>query len=101
MRSMIVSQNINPEVLTLEELILGKAQLETLNTGYIDLKVDPPDWVLLQIQAVNSELLKRTREELQRRLRTAMARRASLKTREERRKSVDEEISELEARLKV
>ncbi|OGC77237.1 hypothetical protein A2619_04450 [candidate division WWE3 bacterium RIFOXYD1_FULL_39_9] len=100
MRNLIISETTCLENLSLEELILGKAQLKVLSDGYEELKVDAPDWVLVQSSAIVSEISRRTKDELLRRLKAAKARQASLLSRREIRQSVDAEVAELEARLK-
>ena len=100
MRNLIISEVTNLENISLEELILGKTQLKTLEDGFNELKVDAPDWLFIQSSAVVSEINRRTKDELLRRLKAAKARQANLMSRSEIRKSVDAEIAELEARLK-
>ncbi|MFA5584297.1 MAG: hypothetical protein WDA09_08790 [Bacteriovoracaceae bacterium] len=96
---LIINENTNLESLNLDSLILGKAELKTLNAGYEELKMDSPDWVLIQLSAIDAEINRRTRDELMRRLKAAEARQAALRTRKEMRESVDAEINELRKRL--
>lgn len=99
-RILVIIQNMDVEqVATVEELIVGKAQLETVDSGYQSLGIETPEWVIDKLGETDREINSRVRGELQRRLRAAKARRAALRTREEQRSGLDSEIAELEKKL--
>lgn len=99
-RILVIIQNMDVEqVATVEELIVGKAQLETVDGGYQALGIETPEWVIDKLGETDREINSRVRGELQRRLRAAKARRAALRTREEQRSGLDSEIAELEKKL--
>ena len=71
----------------LDDLVLAKDALITLDRGYQELGVDTPEWITDKLAAVSNEIVSRNRAELQRQLRAAKARRAALSTREEHRQA--------------
>lgn len=85
---------------TVEELLLARNQLKIIDDGYQELKLPTPEWVIDKLGSVSAEITSRVKSELMRRLRAAKARRSSLRTAEEKRNSLDTEITELEALLK-
>ncbi len=87
------------EVPNVEELILAKAQLKTMDDGYQDLKLETPEWILDKLAETSREINNRVQGELQRRLRNAKARRSALRTADEKRKDLDDEIAALESKL--
>ena len=95
----ILKQKID-EVDTVEELLLGRAQLKTIDDGYQDLKLDSPEWVVEKLSAVDAEINLRVKGELMRRLKMARARRSALRTADEKRKALDDEIKELESKVR-
>ena len=88
------------EVNTVAELFLSRSQLRTIMSGYEELKLDTPEWVIDRVETIEREINLRVNSDLQLRLRQAKARRASLLTNEEKRASLDSEISMLEGRIK-
>lgn len=100
-RLVIILENMQVEELSsVDELLLAKSQLQTIDAGYQEFKLPTPEWVIDKLTAVTGEITNRIRAELQRRLRAAQARRSSLRTAEEKRNSLDQEITELENMLK-
>lgn len=99
-RILIVLQQTDPEeVGTVEELILAKAQLVTVDQGYQEMHLETPEWIIDKLNEVDSEIKSRVKSELIKRLRTAKARRAALKTADEKRRDLDAEIAELEKQV--
>lgn len=95
----VMQGTVAEEISTVEELILAQNQLKVIDQGYQDLKLDTPEWVMDKMTEVGHEINSRVRNELARRLRTAKARRSALRTADEKRASLDAEISELEQKL--
>ena len=101
MRVLIVTQATNIEqVQTVEELMVIRAQLKIIDADFQELKLDTPDWVTDMMGEVNHEIDSRLKGELQRRLKAARARRNALKTADEKRKDLDDEIASLETKLR-
>lgn len=88
------------EILGVEELFVAQAQLHTIDAGYQELKLDTPEWVTDKMGDIDREITNRMKGELLRRLKAAKARRAALKTPEEKRGELDSEIAQLETMLK-
>lgn len=61
--------------------------------------LETPEWIVEKLADVNTEIRMRVKSELQRRLRNAKARRAALKTADEKRRDLDQEIAELEKQV--
>lgn len=96
----IVNENTNAENFsTVEELMLAEDQLKTLDARYQELKLQTPEWITDKLAEVNHEITSRVRSELMKNLRAAKARRSALRTADEKRADLDEEIKELEAKL--
>ncbi len=57
--------NIN----SVEELILARSQLQVIDAGFQDLKLDTPEWVVDRLSEIDQEINIRTRNELLKRLR--------------------------------
>lgn len=98
-RILIVLENTAVDNVKLEELMLAKEQLRVIDSGYQELKMDTPEWVTDKFSEVTHEINSRVRAELMRRLKAAKARRSGLMTADERRKMLDDEIAELEAKV--
>lgn len=96
----LLAESDAEEVGSVEELFLAKGQLKTIDTGYQDLSLQTPEWVIDKLNEVDREITNRVRFELQRRLKAAKARRAGLKTADEKRRDLDTEINALEGQLK-
>lgn len=97
---LVVLEGTIVENVKLEELMIAKAQLQVIDAGYQELKIDTPDWVSEKLEEVSHEINARVRAELLRRLKAAKARRSSLLTADEKRRMLDDEIAELEAKVK-
>lgn len=87
--------NIN----SVEELILARSQLQVIDAGFQDLKLDTPEWVVDRLSEIDQEINIRTRNELLKRLRAAKARRSALLSKDERRQNLEAEIADLEGKL--
>ena len=96
---LIVVENTNIEALQVEELILAKSQLATIDAGYQELNLETPEWVSSRLLEVDHEINMRVKGELMRRLRAAKARRSSLLSRDDKKAAVEAEIAALEAKL--
>src|ERR1700675_3878849 len=83
-----------------EALTELRAQARLLYSEYESQKLDIPDWLNSAVNDLDREIASRVRDERSRRLSEARARRASLKTTEEKRSDLDKEILELEDSLK-
>lgn len=92
-------QQLLTDTISIDNLILAKAALTTLAAGYQELGVEAPEWVVDKFTLVSRELVERNRAELERQLKRAMAQRAGLATPDEKRKSLDEQITNLKAKL--
>lgn len=92
-------QSFLVDEIQVEDLVLARAQLTALDVGYQDLGIETPEWVTDKLAQVNREVVNRNRDELERRLKAAEARRAGLATAEEKRQSLDAEIKGLKEKL--
>lgn len=99
MKVIINIKAIVAEDTQLEDLMIVKSNLMTIDAGYTDLKLESPDWVTDKLDEVVREIHGRVRAELTRRLKAAKSRHSALKSRDERRKDTEAEIAELEAKL--
>lgn len=86
-------------VLTIDELIISTAFLGLLSERVHDNGHDIPDSIKSELRACERELDEKLRGDDERRLALLKQRRDGLLTIPERRKSVESEISELEAKL--
>jgi len=92
-------KSFSPTKYSLEELVDLSASAKMLAAEYIAVGIDVPDWLIEATKRLASAIKGRVRDELERKLASAQARRASLKTADERRKETDEEIAALTAKL--
>jgi hypothetical protein len=84
---------------TVEELFIAQNQLKVVDNGFTNIGLDSPEWVTDKLLSVESEINLRVKSEIQRKLKTAKARRSALASRSERKKTLDAEIKELESKL--
>ena len=84
---------------SLDELLVLSAFQRSVRVEYESTGIDVPDWLEQSGRAISAAIKERVRDELERKLASAKARRASLKTADERRKEADEEIAALTAKL--
>jgi len=99
-RVMIVYENTAIDhIASVEELILAREQLRTIDNGFQDLKLNTPEWVLNKLSEIDTEINVRVKGALQQRLRMAEARRSALRTRDEKRAELDAEIKDIKERL--
>ena len=92
-------QNLLVDGISVEDLILAKAALTTLDAGFQELGIETPEWITDKLNLVSAEIISRNRAELQRRLKAAKARRAGLATVDEKRRALDDEIAALEQKF--
>jgi hypothetical protein len=92
-------RSLLPDDTDVDDLILAKSDLYILDSGYQELGFPTPEWVTDKLVVVTKEIIDRNRNELQRRLKAAKARRATLATPEEKRGLLDAEITALEQKL--
>jgi hypothetical protein len=92
-------QSLLIDDVTVDDLILARANLTSLSQGYQEIGVDTPEWVSDKLILVTEEITKRNRTELQRQLKQAKTRRSALATADEKRQALDAMISELEKKL--
>lgn len=99
MKVLIVTESTDIEQNSVEELFIAKSQLKTIDDGYQEMKLDTPEWITDKLSTITREITLRVRSELQRKLRQAKARRSALKTADEKRKDLEDEIAALEVKL--
>ena len=100
MKVLIITQaTIIEEVSTITELILAKAQLETIDLGYQDMRLDAPGWVASKLEETKREIEMRVKVDQLRRLKKLKSQRQALRTPTEQRKDVEAEIAELEKKV--
>lgn len=97
---LITIKNLDTDESSVEDMMLAKSQLATVDAGYQELGLPTPEWVIDKLSAVTSGITAKVRAELTRRLRAAKARREGLRTSEEKRKGLESEIEMLEDKLK-
>lgn len=95
----LVKETEAEEIGSVEELFLAQAQLRTIDSGYQDLSLDTPEWIIDKLGEIDREINLRVKSDLAHRLKIAKARRASLRTADEKRKDLDAEIAALESKL--
>jgi hypothetical protein len=81
---------------SLEELLSLSAYGRALEDECTALSVEPPGWLPEQNKAVRREIRAKTADALEQRLKELRSRREALKTPDEKRKSIEDEISQLE-----
>ena len=79
-----------------EELVALSGFGRALENEYNELKLDAPEWLPNQQKAVRRELKARNAEAIANKLRSAKARLETLKSPDEKRKAVEDEIAALE-----
>lgn len=99
MKVIINIRAIVAEDTQLEDLMIVKANLMTVDAGYQELKLASPEWVTDKLGEVSREILTRVRAALEARLKAAKARDAALKPKGELRRDIQDEIKELESQL--
>ncbi len=82
-----------------EDLMILDHQLKVLDESYQGLGLETPEWIVDKLAETGREVNLRVRSELQRRLKTAQARRAALATVSEKRDILDAQIKDIEGRL--
>lgn len=98
-RILIILQETDIETLAIEELMIARSQLKTIDSDYQEMNLTTPEWTIDRLQEVSNEITLRVKSELQRQLRTELARRSALRTRDERRGDSDKKIERLRKQL--
>lgn len=93
-------RNLNIDRLSVDEAVFLLTSAKTFAAGYAEIGIPVPEWLGDNIRSLEKDVKSRQRDEMERRLREAKTRRNSLRTAEEKRKDIDEEIARLEAALK-
>jgi hypothetical protein len=83
----------------LEDLVAFYTDASTLCNSYQELGIDTPKWLDNKLSDVQAEIKARRRAAVQARLEKAKAERLTLRTPDEKRKAVDDEIAALEKEL--
>jgi hypothetical protein len=99
-RVLVVLEGTVVENVRLEELMIAKNQLQIVDAGYQELRMETPEWVTDKLTEVGHEITMRVRNELMRQLKAAKARRSNLMTADEKRSTLDTMIADLENKLK-
>jgi hypothetical protein len=100
MRILIIDQAQVVESFQVEELMLAREQFKLIDSGYQELKLPTPEWIMDKLGEINREITLRVRADLERQLKNAKARRAALATADEKRQLLDAQITALEETLK-
>ena len=82
-----------------DDLIIAKVALRNLDAGYQDAGIETPEWVIDGINDLEREITNRNRAQLTKDLKKAKARRYALASADEKRKTLDSQIAELEKKL--
>lgn len=90
-------QNFDVDGTTLEELVALAAFGRQLRTEYEHLKIDEPEWVNIQLNAIRREVNVRSQDAREARIREIDARLAALKTPDEKKAELLKERERLAA----
>jgi len=82
-----------------DDLIMTKVNLQSLDKGYQESGVESPEWIIDGINSLTREITNRNRAQLLGDLKRAKARREAVSTLDEKRKKLDNEIEQLEKKL--
>ena len=98
MRSLIMDlKNFNSDGKDLDELVELAAEGRAFRAEYEALQLEVPEWLDNSLKAVRRDIRDRVADSKAARLKELKARRAQLKTTEEKRSELDKEIEKLEA----
>lgn len=92
-------KNLDCERMDVEELIGLSAYGQLVETEYQRLNIDMPSWLRPRLRELDREINARHADQLEERLAAARRKAEKLRTPEEQRHSVNEEIARLEAQL--
>jgi hypothetical protein len=92
-------KNFDVDRLDLDELVMLSAFARILVAEFEVLKAQTPEWLEIQTKVLRRAILARQADMLEKRLREAKLRRDALKTPDEKRAALDNEIAELTAAL--
>lgn len=95
--SMDELKNFDANRMDLEALVELSAFARTIEGEYVALKVAAPEWVTVQAKSLRREITSRLADAKEKSLREKKARLATLKTTEEKRKELADEIAALES----
>jgi hypothetical protein len=90
----------NLESLDLDELIDLRTRLRSIDQGYSEEKADTPEYIVDALSQTNSRIKNQTKAEIERKRKIAVAKRANLATRDERKSQLDAEIAAYDEKLK-
>lgn len=88
-------KNLQIDRIDIDEAIALFGFGKTLSTLYGEFSLPVPEWLDDRLGALKKEIVERRRDYLENRLKEAKARRSALRTAEEKRADVDNEIAEL------
>jgi len=86
--------------MSLDEMIAARSDLKSLAANFDDLKLSIPEWIGNKLDEIESEVKNQVRAERMATLKKLESRRSALMTADEKRKSIDEEISQLKEQMK-
>ena len=99
MEALVWLRNLNLNRMSVDEAIYLLGDAKAFRDNYAGFAIEVPEWLNDAISSLEKDVRARRRDELERRLKEAVARRASLRTAEEKRTATDEEIKRLEEAL--
>lgn len=94
-------RNFNVERASLDEMLLVERDLDGLRASYERRAVPTPEWLADQISTLNTEITRRTKDDLERRLKELDAQEAGLMSATEKRERLAKEREAIRARLKM
>lgn len=92
-------RTVSVDGMDLHDAVVAITIVKLLKTEYEVHGLPPPDWLDARLTELQEEVKNRKRDYLQRALKSAQARQSTLKTAEEKRKDVQEEIERLQKAL--
>lgn len=92
-------RQINTDRLDIDEAVALLSFGRGVRATYVEHDMTPPDWLTENVSVLEREVKARRRDNLERALKAAQARKDSLRTAEEKRATVDAEIERLTAAL--
>ena len=94
-------KGLNTDASALDDMIELAVGAKHLRVEYETRMISEPEWLTDAINRLNREIDLRRRDELEKRLREARARKTSLMSTDEKRRMVDDEVSKLERELGI
>jgi len=84
---------------TIEDLVAARGDLKTLAANFNDLSLEVPEWLSEKIAEVDLEVKSMSKAEKMATLKKLKAQSSALMSRDEKRKSIDDQIAALEASI--